>query len=79
MSLLEKITYYSQCDFISNLKKDDSWKHGVREVIRKKGIERFSINEWEEALRYLVDDNISCHCYDDIIHELTMLDRKITY
>lgn len=70
MELLEKITWYSNCCFISDLKYSYLWKIGIQRVIASENIENYSIEEWKETLEYLLGDSVSILKYEDVIQEV---------
>lgn len=66
MELLEQIRNDSYCNYISDLKFSFRWKIGLRKILYREDIKKYSLLEWKNALIYLKGKDISIKDYKDV-------------
>ncbi|MEG1433105.1 hypothetical protein [Eubacterium sp.] len=71
MELLEFLTVYSGCQFISDLKSTTQWKVVLKKISEQDIlINQFSLDEWKQALKYLKNEGNSGQSREAILQQL---------
>lgn len=71
MELLEFLTVYSGCQFISDLKFSTQWKVVLKKISEQEIlIYQFSLDEWKQALKYLKNERNSGQSREEILRQL---------
>ncbi|SDX96811.1 hypothetical protein [Eubacterium barkeri] len=71
MELLEFLTVYSGCRFISDLKSTTQWKVVLKKISEQDTlVNQFSLNEWKQALKYLKNEGNPGQSREAILQQL---------
>ncbi len=63
MSLLEELAARSGCEYLSDLKSI----HGLKKIIQNIDIYKYDIGEWNDAVKYLTQDESVSACVEDAV------------
>jgi hypothetical protein len=66
MSLLEELAARSGCDYLSDLKSNEN----LKKIILATDIYKYDLNEWNDAVKYLTQDDSVSACIEDAVKRL---------